>query len=441
MAATADRLKVRFLRFAASPNALKTYQPLVSKLLTDFYVEEKAEAVRDSRGVKETDLPPNIPGMKPGGPLRPGIYAGNAVSDGKLDYSIRVYLFETGEHQICNEKGEPLKYSSGHFRYDPITGMIDIERTSSLGNDSYDLDEQFCVYGLDANNNPYIYSSEDRGFSRRRLTLKYAGPVDRLSPEQDEAAKDAAEKEKDRYKFVLPAGKSTAAASIEGVYDFINTTQQGVGSSSSDSPYVLFKDGAVYDGFPASPQEWDVSVSRRREPSKWGKWTKNGANIMVTWPDNPNRAEKLEADKVRPAPKGMTLNGTWSSAASGGDMITGSWYSFWGVTFTPDGRFKKFRRGGSSNGSLAQTMNNFYLFTSYDDEGSVVSSTSDAAVVSSVRKNRPGADRSGTYEIDGFTLILRFDNGTVSRLPFFLGGKGTESIYFEGSTMTFDDGK
>ena len=74
--------------------------------------------------------------------------------------------------------------------------------------------------------------------------------------------------------------------------------------------------------------------------------------------------------------------------------------------------------------------------TVYDDEGSATSASTPTFSGTGTRKRARRGDRTGTYELDGYTLTLRYDNGRVVRHAFAVdaGAKGT-SIWFEGSLM------
>jgi hypothetical protein len=46
------------------------------------------------------------------------------------------------------------------------------------------------------------------------------------------------------------------------------------------------------------------------------------------------------------------------------------------------------------------------------------------------------AERTGRYEIDGYTLLLTFDNGRVERLPFFVEYGGKKDIWFRDAVYS-----
>jgi hypothetical protein len=401
----------------------------------------KKEIIAAGRGMNIEKELPTPPGMTPGGKMLYGIYEGHVVS---RDYSTKevkdmgmyeIHLYE-GELRAIGKSEDTYKYY-----YDPRTGKFNASYGAlrDLANDNDDPREQYCVYGYDAAGKPYLYASKDWGFSRRIATLRYIGPNKRPSEKEEKVAKEAAEAEARRYKFVVPAGKGIQPEQVAHVLYHLNF-QTANGFSTSVEIYLLLKDGTIRDDIPVPIDEMDMSLSRRKEPEKWGKWRRQGEKFLVAWPDRPNHYEPLEGVSVAvPAKRNEKLQGTWKATASFGDMTTGVSIHNWAVTFTPDGRFEKSRSGSSGNGTMAQTLNGVYIGTNYDDEGSSVSvSTPNVAGGSSSKSTKKGSDRRGTYSFNGYLVVLRYDNGREERIPFFFQSSGRESIYFEGSSMLKD---
>jgi hypothetical protein len=120
----------------------------------------------------------------------------------------------------------------------------------------------------------------------------------------------------------------------------------------------------------------------------------------------------------------------------------GSSYRLWGVTFGKDGRFVKDQRGGTGNSQFMQSGGQAAINTAYDDEGSVTSAAGNGVVVVSKRGKRvPDGHRKGRYEIDGYTMTLRYDNGIVVRMPFFFGDADHTTLWFEGNRLGRDEKK
>jgi len=405
---------------------------------------EKADAESSGRGLALEKLPTTPAGMTPGGKLVPGIYAGNAVysDDSKIRGRYRLYLFASGEYSMCDADGVEIRdLGAGNYGYDTITGKMNLANYTvySLYNNRSDPNDQFCLYGHGADGKPYLHAGENRGFSYLTTILRYVGPLDRLSPKQAEAQKAAQETEEKRYKFVTAPGKGVQAAQIAGVLYHL-TVKQGDGVSSKSETYLLLKDGTIHDGLPVAPDELDVSLSRRREPEKWGRWRKQGSVYAAAWLDQPNHFEPLQGEMALPAQRGERLAGRFGTGSTSGSMVFGGGWNLWGVTFSPGDRFLKDRQGGYSSGSLGQTMNGFSADTAYDDEGSSTLAISPGVSVSASSK-KPGGHRGGTYSLSGYTLTLRYEDGRVARLPFFFTSAKRSGIYFEGTNMTHDDGK
>ena len=409
---------------------LRRYQPQQMAVIAGVLRQEKTTMPR--RGT--------TPGMTPGGQVVPGIYAGNAVySDtGKIARQRRLYLFPSGEFQMCDAAGKEVEYGADTCRYDPVTGKMDIGTMSlSLYNSSLGPDDAYCLYGRDLDGKPCIRARDNRGFEYLVTTLRYVGPPDRPPPRQQKEAKAAAEAEAARYKFVTPPGKGVQAAQIAGIF---HDYKFRYNLAATDESYLLLKDGTVHDGLPVPPDELDMPVSRRREPEKWGHWRRQGAKILVSWPDQPNHFTALEGEMASPATAGERMSGRFGTGETSGSMVTGGSYRLWGVTFTPEGRFLKDSSGGASGGSLGATTNGFSADTVYDDQGSATI-ISAPAVGGGVTRKKPRGHRGGTYSVSGYTLTLHYDDGRVARLPFFSASPKHDQIYFDGATLGLDAGK
>ena len=293
-AISVDRENVRVVSIVASQDlaAFKRHTPEYKALLMTLIDREKADALASGRGLsveKTADAPG---GMIPGGPIEPGIYAGNGVysDDGKIGNRYRVYLYASGEYLICDDGGKEYEFGDGDYKYDPITGKLQMGITFTFNNNPTDPEDEFCFYGTgaDAVGKPYIYARSNRGYGYLTIILRYAGPTDKPSHKQQEAAKAAADAEARRYKYVTAPGKGIPMAQIAGVfhhYDVQTTAFSGM--TVQDESYLLLKDGTVHDGLPVSPDEMDAALSRRREPEKWGRWRRDGTKILASWPDRP----------------------------------------------------------------------------------------------------------------------------------------------------------
>ncbi|RYG63713.1 hypothetical protein EON80_20665, partial [bacterium] len=280
-----------------------------------------------------------------GGPLIPGVYAGNQYDGQELRQRFRVYLYPSGEYRLCDQNDQDLKKrffdeQVGDYKYNRVSGQLSIDWTQALGQYS---DDCWCYYGKGPDGKPAIYAEDNVGFSEKHTLLTYVGaPTKRLSKSAETERKAAIEAERTRYKWVVAPGKGVPSAKIAAV--LLDTKVNG--AQADETVYLLLKDGTVYADLPVPPDELDVIRSRQKEPDKWGKWRKVGGVYKVSWAGAP--FQNLPGRAVRPAPAQVKLAGRWGTGRASNDIITSS-YRLWGVTFTKTGRFRKDERGGSSS--------------------------------------------------------------------------------------------
>ena len=389
------------------------YGPLIPKLLADFRL---------------------------GGPLKEGIYEGAQVYEGKngTTYSLRIYIWANGEALYTTkgeddkEFGEPRLGGDTTVSYSEATGRISIGTTYNLNNRS-DASDEHTLLLRDLQGVPYIYGRNDRGFNYLRTLLAYKGPVDRPSPSQAKLLRQEAEAEAKRFKWVAPPGQGLATSAIQTVLLNARTITDGMGGANEQSTvYILLKDGTVYDGLPVAPDRLDVSLSRRREPERWGQWKKEGGKLLVLWKDSGGKWSPLEGEAMKPGTPATKLEGRYGTGRSSVNIGGSSW-ALWGITFG-DGRFVKDSRGGAGNSAFMQTGGMPAINTVYDDDGSSTSAVGDGLVVATTREGSTRRTRTGTYTVEGYALVLRYDDGRVVRHPFFVSPDGA-GIWFEGAYL------
>ena len=390
-------------------------------------------------------LPQSLAEFRIGGPLKPGIYEGKRIYEGKNGFTtdMRLYLHDNGEYRILfkNEGGTqfgmPDLGDEGDYGYDAETGQIQIGRLFNLGNDRSNPMGKHTLVLTDPSGTPVVYGRDDRGFNFLRTILVYKGPVDQPSPtlaKQILAEREAAER---RYKWITAPGKGLQAAQIHAVYHSLKVVSGGMGGAvSQNSVYVLLKDGTIYDGLPVPPDQFDASTARRREPERWGRWKTANGKVLVAWPDAPGKWSPLVGVPARPGGATTRLEGRYGTGSSFVGIGASSW-ALWGVTFKGN-RFVKDSRGGSGNYSSAPLPGTLSVNTVYDDDTSSTSAMGDGIVVASSNKIDARRTRSGTYAVEGFTLVLKYDDGRVVRQPFFMSSNG-KGVWFEGSYLTLDD--
>ena len=388
-------------------------------------------AAREAAGDNFIVIPDEVSAkIKPGGALVPGVYAGSTTQNGAVTANYRVYLYANGESRVTDSKDADLKgsYGSilgvGKYKYYGASGQLNLDRFDEISNGNQG--DKYAFYGRDSAGKAMIVAGNKR--LDERTVLVYDGqPTKRPSP----ATIKAREIEDARFKFVVPPGKGVPMAQIAAVVNNYVVQFNGMSSNITNDTFLLLRDGTIYNQLPVAPDQFDATKSRANEPKNWGKWRAKGAGYEVSWNGKPY--EKLPGDKVVPAVAGAKLNGRFGAVRSYSYGFGGS-YSYWGASFTPAGRFSKDSRGGSST-NTAGIEGVPTVTTGYDENGSAVIGQSDGVGISSIRKKNPNGDREGDYSVSGYTMTLRFDNGTVERIPFFFRRADRKAILFEGDIL------
>jgi hypothetical protein len=106
------------------------------------------------------------------------------------------------------------------------------------------------------------------------------------------------------------------------------------------------------------------------------------------------------------------------------------------VHLSKEGRFEKFRNSLAQGGGEVTGMGGPQITAYKDDEGSsvsVIGANIDGGATT--KNNKPGSDRKGWYEFDGYNLTLKFDNGKVKRLLTFMADKDATTVWFKGGPL------
>jgi hypothetical protein len=372
-------------------------------------------------------------GSRLGGPFKYGTYefefplpAINQVRRYKISF------YENGEWRK-EERGDD---ETSKFTYDARTGAANISVLLNLYNSSYD-EEDFCRFYVAPDGRAYIYAEDEYGLGVHRITGRYVGPNTRPSPSAESQAKAAAEAEAERFKWITAPGRGVPREQIAGVLYQLEQIYGIGGLELRETSYLLLRDGSAYEDLRCPPDQLDVLTSRKREPLQWGRWRKSGNKYELQMPDQDGKLGAWKAPSMAtlasPANKGERLQGRFQKASSFQIPGGAGSVSYRGITFTRAGRFEtdffNFVAGSTGFGDDRVTTG-----AMADDEGSSSSvSGPNFGGGTSTRSNRPKAERSGTYEIDGYTLLLRFDDGKIERLPFFFAYDGRDSIWFRGA--------
>lgn len=246
----------------------------------------------------------------------------------------------------------------------------------------------------------------------------------------DKAQQDAADAEARRFKWVTAPGKGVQMNQIQTVLYHGESVYRVTGLQYEDSWVLLLKDGWAYRGLRVSPHDLDVKASRQNEPNQWFKWKLQGGKYYAVDPRT-NQLSALKGTPATPAGAGEKLSGTFTyySYASYGGF--GGYSSQSHITFRPDGSFET---SGSFIGGtgVSQSLNGFSSTASstYSKDGCTAGSVSSSSNVGggSTTRRDCGANNMGTYVLNGYTLELRYANGTTVRELFFFDDRSKKDV-------------
>jgi hypothetical protein len=180
---------------------------------------------------------------------------------------------------------------------------------------------------------------------------------------------------------------------------------------TSIRPLILLKNNIVCDCAEFNFDELNLAAVARKSPNDIGQWRVEGGKIQIKWTKSKNWSGlSFPNSKGKPLGDNWKGSGTYKRITSsgygmpGGDNSASTFVSTM-LTFSPDGRFS---------------------------EGNVVSSTVEGGGSRTVAGGQSAA-KSGRYKVEGWSLVLTYDNGKVERSTaitdndpstFWLGGKG-----------------
>ncbi|MFC4292990.1 hypothetical protein ACFOWX_11255 [Sphingorhabdus arenilitoris] len=168
-------------------------------------------------------------------------------------------------------------------------------------------------------------------------------------------------------------------------------------------PVVLFKGGLLCDCAEYALGTANPEIYRSKYPGDFGKWRRTAAGeYEVLWDeDSSGNWSGLSSSAAKPLPAAWRGQGTWRRTSSvgmlGGDAPVTSSINL--LTFNLDGRFS---------------------------EGNVISSTSPT-----VFAGGSSAEREGRYDIDGYFIVLRYDDGATERMSA-VWESDEDVIWFDG---------
>lgn len=399
-------------------------------------IKLEREAVRkDGRPTSIEQAPPRVKGLRQGGMIKPGRYVGvgKAKRDNKAGQRYDLVIFDNGEYEILGRK----RNNTGRFTYSTATGRLQIDEP--FRNDTYDWDEEFCVFGKNGKGEYVIHAETNYWLT----VIKWVGESDRTAPSEIARQTAIAKAEAARYKHVTKVGEGISEAEIEAVIYCFDTKFRSGATQVDYEGYLVMKDGRVLDGLPCSPDTMDLPASRSRAPDSWGWWKKvegdQKSRYTFAWPvrDREYRMPKGVQVKGFPFEKGTRLSGDFGSAST--EVAIGIYSSvrWWGIKFNKNGRFMKYRNGSTQSQMVDQDLpgGTGLITTVWDDEGAVTAvSTPYVAGGTKSKNSNPAAGRMGTYEIDRYRLTLKYDNGRVEHHATFTN-KDKNSIWFEGHSL------
>ena len=347
----------------------------------------------------------------------------------------RLSFYENGEYRKVEGKSE----DTDDYTYDPSTGAMNISVQLNLYNSRYD-EADFCRYYIAPDGRPFIYAEDEYGVGTFRITGRYVGPNDRPSPEAEKVARAAAKAEEDRFKWITAPGRGLQPSQIAGVLYRMEQVYTVGGLQLREHTYLLLRDGSAYENLRCPPDQLDVLMSRKREPLSWGRWRGAGGKYELQFPkaDGSSGAWSVPplTTMARPGGKGEKLQGRYEHGSSFQIMGGAGSVSYKGITFKVDGRFETDFHS-ITGGSVGFGADQITAGVVANDEGASSSvGGPNFGGGSTTKSNRPKSERTGRYEIDGYALLLTFDNGKVERLPFFFTRADRSSLWFRDAAYS-----
>ena len=250
---------------------------------------------------------------------------------------------------------------------------------------------------IDSRGKSLLYGVRQFGGFISSTACAKAGELERESPVAEAKAKRVAA-EAARYKHRTKPGAGLKLGEIEG---YLHTselrTNVGGGTRIDERSELLLDDGWGCGAPSYSPHDFDAETSRRDEPQRWFRWKRDGAGIATSSDGRNWKASRgVLAGPI--APKSLIGSFKMMNAYGVGPFSTGTFKSGTWV-FDRDRRFAFF---SESRAGL------------YDSSGK----------------------SKGTYTVDGYTLELRFEDGSARRSFVYAWGKGDSELVVDGVTYT-----
>jgi hypothetical protein len=203
------------------------------------------------------------------------------------------------------------------------------------------------------------------------------------------------------------AKKGLRSSDIRGVLIHLENATTADGKTvRSYNPYLVLNDGTIYSDPVLSPYNFNVELSKQKEPKKWGTWKMKGDElVIINWPARNNATEK------------WNKNWFWATPAMPNESIEGLYTT----------------RTGKNNETLLSnekaiagktiSLNKSGQFTLMPLTGNNNSNNGNAPSSSVDYSKR---NEAGTYKLNEYSIELHFNNGTIMRRAFY--------FYLQGKT-------
>ncbi|HEU0035248.1 MAG TPA: DUF6683 family protein [Kofleriaceae bacterium] len=201
-------------------------------------------------------------------------------------------------------------------------------------------------------------------------------------------------------------GAFAVAETIEGV-GFYTVTKMGVGGYPYmvPEPIVLFRNGDALLDVAGLGDPGGLDAHRTAHPDEWTRWRRQDGKVERM---TKRGWKALEWKKLIPRPpRGFTLEGHYAHLSGGGNVAVGG------------------------NVTIAVWRN--YHF---DRAGYFSSDGGGGSVSPGVTTSAQRAAAGGRYEIAGYTLVLRYDDGRVEQRGIVVDPKSTDTVWIDGTAYT-----
>lgn len=277
-----------------------------------------------------------------------------------------------------------------------------------------------------------IWDNGDEVNQKHTITaLKMLGQLSNTStgkakPKSTVKTPPKVKEKKEPNPIVAAPGKGISPSEIHGVVHHFGKAKKTFDRKSmfryttypNQGIYLLLKNGWAYKSPDVPPSDLDEEASRRLQPKRWVKWKDD------------KLLSSLGGLAHKPLKRGHTLDISVSSPSTTIGRVTNrtSWKY---LKLTSKGRFE------TSKTTISNSNRDGHMLG--DNQSSTVSSSSKSGqftagstndmvtgggAISTVSNNKNGnGSHTGTYFIDGNTIELRYDDGSITRALFGTDGK------------------